>query len=109
MRCVLSHFSCIQLFVTSLTIARQASLSMAFSRQEYRSGLPFPSAGDLPDPGIGLMSLALADGFFSTRAIWERKRCDSWCTEDLNSSTLHSDGRALIGIQASVLCLEMVF
>ena len=34
------------------TVACQAPLSMRFSRQEYRSGLPFPSPGDLPDPGI---------------------------------------------------------
>ena len=34
------------------TVARQAPLSMGFSRQEYWSGLPFPSPGDLPDPGI---------------------------------------------------------
>ena len=38
--------------VTPRTVARQAPLSMEFSRQEYRSGLPFPSPGDLPDPGI---------------------------------------------------------
>ena len=37
---------------TPWTIARQAPLSMGFSRQEYWSGLPFPSPGDLPDPGI---------------------------------------------------------
>ena len=41
-----------QLFTTLWTIACQASLSMGFSRQEYWSGLPFPSPGDLPDPGI---------------------------------------------------------
>ena len=40
------------LFVTPWTIAHQAPLSMGFSRQEYWSGLPFPSPGDLPDPGI---------------------------------------------------------
>ena len=45
----LSH---IQLFVTPWTVTRQASLSMEFSRKEYRSRLPFPSPGDLPDPGI---------------------------------------------------------
>ena len=39
------------LFVTSGTVAYKASLSMEFSRQEYRSGLPFPSPGDLRDPG----------------------------------------------------------
>ena len=44
--------SCVQLFATPWTVARQASLSMGFSRQETWSGLPFPSPGDLPDPGI---------------------------------------------------------
>ena len=38
---------------------------MGFSRQEYWSGLPFPSPGDLPDPGIELDSLVLAGGFFT--------------------------------------------
>ena len=38
--------------MTPWTVARQAPLSMGFSRQEYWSGLPFPSPGDLPDPGI---------------------------------------------------------
>ena len=42
----------VQLFVTPWTVAYQAPLSMGFSRQEYWSGLPFPSPGDLPDPGI---------------------------------------------------------
>ena len=41
----------VRLFVTPWTEARQASLSKGFSRQEYWSGLPFPSPGDLPDPG----------------------------------------------------------
>ena len=45
-------FSCVQLFVTLWTVAHQASLSMGFPRQEYWSGLPFPSLGDLPNPGI---------------------------------------------------------
>jgi len=47
---------------------------MGFSRQEYWSGLPCPSPGDFPDPGIepmSLVSLALAGGFFTTRTIWE--------------------------------------
>ena len=42
----------VQLFVTPWIVAHQAPLSMGFSRQEYWSGLPFPSPGDLPDPGI---------------------------------------------------------
>ena len=46
-------------FATSRTIALQAPLFMGFSRQEYRSGLPFPPPGDLPDPGIELVSPAL--------------------------------------------------
>ena len=44
---------------TPWTVARQAPLSMGFSRQEYWSGLPFPSPGDLPDPGIKPGSPAL--------------------------------------------------
>ena len=42
----------VRLFVTLWTVAHQAPLSMGFSRQEYWSGLPFPSPGDLPDAGI---------------------------------------------------------
>ena len=42
----------IWLFATPWTVAHQAPLSMGFSRQEYWSGLPFPSPGYLPDPGI---------------------------------------------------------
>ena len=52
--------------VTPWTIACQAPLSMEFSRQEYWSGLPFPSPGDLPDPGIEHTSPALqADSLLS--------------------------------------------
>ena len=53
-------------FTTPWTTALQAPLSMEFPRQEYWSGLPFPSAGDLPGPGIELTSLALAGRFFIT-------------------------------------------
>ena len=49
----------VRLFVTPWTVANQAPLSMGFSRQEYWSGLPFPSPGDLPDPGIEPKSPAL--------------------------------------------------
>ena len=64
----------VRLFATLWTVACQASLSMGFSRQEYWSGLPCPSLGDLPDPGIEAVSLifpALASGFFTTSATWE--------------------------------------
>ena len=49
---VIQSLSLVQLFATLWTVALQASLSMEFSRQEYWSGLPFPSPGDLPDSGI---------------------------------------------------------
>ena len=51
--------SCVQLFATPWTVAHQAPLSMGFSRQEYWSGLSFPSPGDLPDTGIEPRSPAL--------------------------------------------------
>ena len=63
---VLNRFSRVRLFVTPWTVARQAPLSMAFSRQEYWSGLPCPPPGYLPDPGIepgSPTSLALLGGF----------------------------------------------
>ena len=49
----------VRLFATPWTVAYQAPQSMEFSRQEYWSGLPFPSPGDLPDPGIEPGSPAL--------------------------------------------------
>ena len=61
-------------FATPWTVAHQAPLSMEFFRQEYWSGLPFPTQGDLPDPGIEPMSLtspALASTFFTTCTTWE--------------------------------------
>ena len=53
---------------TPWTEAHQASLSMGFPRQEYWSGLPFASPGDLPEPGIKLKSPELAGGFFTTES-----------------------------------------
>ena len=52
-------------FGTSRTVACQTPLFMGFSTQEYSSGLPFPSLGDLPDLGIEPTSSILADGFFT--------------------------------------------
>ena len=69
----LSH---VRLFAIPWTVVYQASLSMGFSRQEYWSGLPFPSPGDLPDPGIKPRSPALQAGALpseplgSTHKIW---------------------------------------
>ena len=65
---LLSH---VQLFVTPWTVAHQAPLSMGFSgKNSGVGGVPFPSPGDLPDPGIEPGSPALAGMFFATSA-WE--------------------------------------
>ena len=60
--CVLSRVQC---YVTPWTVAYQAPLPMAFSRQEHWSRLPFSSPGDLSNPGIKPVSPTLADGFFT--------------------------------------------
>ena len=62
---VVQSLSHAQFFATPWTVAGQAPLSMGFPRQEYWSGLPFPSPGDLSDPGIEPVSPALAGGFFT--------------------------------------------
>ena len=72
--CVLSRFSCVHFFVTLWTVALQAPLSLAFSRQEQWSGLPCPLPGDVSNPGIeptSLMSPVLVGRFFITSATWE--------------------------------------
>ena len=69
--CMLSRFSPVRLFAMPWTVACQAPQSIVFSRQEYRSVLPFPPLGGLPNPGIKFTSLtflALANGFFPTSA-----------------------------------------
>ena len=61
-------------FATPWTVSHQVPLSMGFSRQEYWSGLPLPTPGDLPDPGIkptSLVSPALAGSVFAISATWE--------------------------------------
>ena len=52
--CMLSRFSHVQLFATQWAVAHQIPLTMGFSKQEYQSGLPCPSSGDFPYPGISL-------------------------------------------------------
>ena len=69
---MLSCLGHVQLFVIPWTVACQAPLSMAFSRQEYWNGLPCPPPGDLPNPGIKPVSpvaLALVGGFFTTEPL----------------------------------------
>ena len=72
--CMLSCFSCIQLFATLWTLAGKAPLSMGFSRQECWIGLSCLLPGELPYSGIEPMLLTspgLAGGFFTTSATWE--------------------------------------
>ena len=71
--CVLNCISCVQLFATLWMVARQAPLSMGFSRQEFWNRLPCPTPGDLPDSGIepaSLTSPELTGEFFPTSATW---------------------------------------
>ena len=76
-------FSHVQLFVNLWTVAHQAPLLMGFSRKEYWNGLPCPSSGDLPNPGVkpaSLMSPALAGGFFSKQiqVEWDHSNWATW-------------------------------
>ena len=91
---VLSH---VWLFVAPWTIAHQGPLPMEFSRQEYWSGLPFPTPGDLPDPEIkpaSLASSALAGGFFTISTTWEAYmgwgRINKYCVHSFALSFFHS-------------------
>ena len=83
---LLSH---VQVSATPWTVACQAPpLSMGFSRQGYWSGLPFPSPGELPDPGIkpeSLTSSALAGRFFTTSTTWNNTNPWVSCTGNLNT------------------------
>ena len=65
--------------VAPWTVACQVPLSMGFSKQEYWSELPFPSPGDLPDPGIKLTSPALAGRFFTAEPPGKRTCCSPLC------------------------------
>ena len=69
--CMLSHLSCDRLFVTPVDCSPWGSSDHGILQEEYWSGLPCPSPGDLPDPGIEPESPALADGFFTISTTWE--------------------------------------
>ena len=79
---MLSHFSRVRLCVTPETTAHQAPPSLGFSRQEHWSRLPFPSPGDLPDPGIEPTSPALTGWFFTAeppgRPCWRFSYTLTW-------------------------------
>ena len=96
-RCV-CLLSCVQLCVTPWTVARQAPLSMGFSRQEHWSGLPRPPPGDLPDPGIestSLSSPALAGRLLPLRHLGRPRFTYGRC--------LNSEPRSIKGILAEAL------
>ena len=85
---------CARLFATPWTVALQAPVFMGFSRQEYWSGLPCPPPGDLPDPGIELISLkshTLTGRFSTTSTSWEPPilwlRYWKWNEVDISSSS----------------------
>ena len=82
----LSH---VRLFATPWTVAYQAPPSMGFSRQEYWSGLPFPSPGDLPDPGIEPGSPAFQADALTSEPLqtWKQRL----------KSLVHSDGKTVTG------------
>ena len=61
--------------MTLLTVVHQVPLSMEFPRQEYWSGVPFPTPGDLPDPGIELASPILAGRFFTAELPEKPEKC----------------------------------
>ena len=82
-------FSCVWLFGTPWTIALQAPLSMRFPKQEYWSGLPFPSP-DLPYLGVKPTSPALAGGFFSNESPGKRQR--TGCVHAQSCPTLRPHG-----------------
>ena len=76
---LIAVLSCVQLFVTLLTLACQDPLSMEFSRQEYWSGLLFPTPGDLSDPRRMMQPPASLGRFFTNNASWEALYLGSIC------------------------------
>ena len=83
----MKSLSRVRLFETPWTVAYHTPLSMGFSRQEYWSGLPFPSPEDLPDPGIEPRSPALYADALKARVNFLKRR-------DLNSgASLLSNGK----------------
>ena len=78
------------MFVAPGTVALQALLYTGFPRQEYRSGLPFSSPGDLLNPGIEPTSPALAGGFFTTEPPGEVHGLNKWNESQIYSFVVDS-------------------
>ena len=75
--CVNFSLSSVLVFATLWTVAHQAPLCMGFPKQEYWSGLPFPSSGNHLNPGIEPTTSALADGFFTTEPLGKSINCNN--------------------------------
>ena len=86
-RCVLNSFSHVWLFLTQWTVARQAPLSMGFSKQEDWSGSPCPPPGDLPDPGI--KPLSLMSSCICRHVLYHQRHMEG----KINSSFFYSRGK----------------
>ena len=92
-------------FATPWTVAHQAPLSMGFPRQEYWSGVPLPSPGDLPDPGLEPASLALVGGFFATVPLgkpWYNLPGRKQCRGEVGRGQLVAEG--LLVAQIFLVC-----
>ena len=95
-------FSCVQLFVNLLTVAYQAPPSIGFSRQEHWSGLPFPSPGDLPDPGIKPRSPALQADASPSEPLGKPKERHSYISGENCPPNFMEDNLAISILQAHV-------
>ena len=93
---VVSSLSRVRLFATPWTVAYEAPPSMGFSRQEYWSGLPFPSPGDLPDPGIEPRSPALQADALPSKPPGKRTAIQKTISKDLLYSTENSPHYSII-------------
>ena len=96
--CVCESLSRVQLFATPQTVARQAPLSMGFSRQGYWSGLPFPSPLDVPDPGIEPGSPALQVDAFPSELPGKFLPC-------INMNWSYRYAPSLLNVPATSYCL----
>ena len=99
----------VQLFVTPWTVTYQALLSIGFSRQEYWIGLPFPSPGDLPDPGIEPRSPAVEADALPSEPPGFRCRVGLFiqlfsCLAALKSRIYILYGKAIVGFAGSLDC-----
>ena len=113
--CVLSCFTHVRFFAIPWTVDCQDPLFMAFSKQEYQSGLPCLPSGDLPNTGMeptSFMSPASAGRFFTTSTIGEDSLFVSsnfWCLLAFLGSCCLSQLSVSLFTQPSLLCICLIF